>query len=345
MASKYGRTARSSAFQWFAHRITGTFLIFLLTAHFWIQHYDRTTASISHDVVTAEEAEAGVLPGYSTEAAAAVARQRAALDGREAPVIGSAEGETEAGVPTVIEVPLGRDGIVLAQGSGSAPMSLEPADVFRALAARLPSGPDDCRLLPNRHRSWHEIRADLPERRIAVYGPPKTSGTLEVFVREAIASGARAEPCLAALERSDPDAFAEALQLRADGAWIEAGENDGATAYALTRLPGSIGVFGLVHAAPQEGLTLLSFGGVHPNARTVADGRYPLARPLFLYTTAGHLTRDPRVIEMVRGFTAQETVGPSGLLTSMGLAPGTETGRARLIDSRTGEATPLPLGR
>ena len=72
MASKYGRTARSSAFQWFAHRITGTFLIFLLITHFWVQHYDRTTASISHSVVTAEEAEAGVLPEYTEEAAAAV---------------------------------------------------------------------------------------------------------------------------------------------------------------------------------------------------------------------------------------------------------------------------------
>ncbi len=72
MATQYGRTARSSAFQWFVHRITGTFLIFLLITHFWVQHYDRTTASISHSVVSAEEAEAGVLPRYADEADAAV---------------------------------------------------------------------------------------------------------------------------------------------------------------------------------------------------------------------------------------------------------------------------------
>ncbi|MEM0962726.1 MAG: hypothetical protein AAGK21_09355, partial [Bacteroidota bacterium] len=72
MATKYGRTARSSAFQWFVHRITGTFLVFLLITHFWVQHYDRTTASISHSVVTAEEAEAGVLPQYTEEASEAV---------------------------------------------------------------------------------------------------------------------------------------------------------------------------------------------------------------------------------------------------------------------------------
>lgn len=78
MPSRFGRSARSSALQWFLHRITGTFLVFLLITHFWVQHYDRTTASISHDVVTAEQAERGVLPRYSEEANAAVrARQRA----------------------------------------------------------------------------------------------------------------------------------------------------------------------------------------------------------------------------------------------------------------------------
>ena len=72
MASKYGATARSSAFQWFLHRITGTFLVFLLITHFWVQHYDRTTASVTHSVVTAEELDAGVLPLYNDEAKAAV---------------------------------------------------------------------------------------------------------------------------------------------------------------------------------------------------------------------------------------------------------------------------------
>ena len=78
MPSRYGKSGRSSAFSWFVHRITGTFLVFLLITHFWVQHFDRTTASISHDVVTAEQAERGVLPGYSDEANAAVRARRQA---------------------------------------------------------------------------------------------------------------------------------------------------------------------------------------------------------------------------------------------------------------------------
>jgi succinate dehydrogenase / fumarate reductase, membrane anchor subunit len=76
MPRTYGTSGRSRAFNWFLHRITGTFLIFLLITHFWVQHYDRTTASISHDVVTTEQADRGVLPTYSEQANEAVRRMR-----------------------------------------------------------------------------------------------------------------------------------------------------------------------------------------------------------------------------------------------------------------------------
>ena len=86
----YGRPSRSGAFAWFAHRITGTFLLFLLITHFWVQHYDRRTASITHSVVTGAEAEAGVLPRYPQEATDAVRERQAPIaapDGaRSAPI-------------------------------------------------------------------------------------------------------------------------------------------------------------------------------------------------------------------------------------------------------------------
>ena len=224
-------------------------------------------------------------------------------------------------------------------------MALTERDLYMALAERRPRGGGDCTLVPNRTRLWSEVRPDLPDRAISVYGPPPTSGTREVFSKQAIAVGARQEACLAALAVTDADAFDAALALRRDGAWVEAGESDGATAYALTRLPEAIGVFGIVHVTPQPGLALLPLSGVMPDAQTIADGRYPLARPLFIYTTAGHLTRDLRVIEVVRSFAADEAVGPEGTLTGMGLAPGQETGQAYLIDTGTKERTALPLAR
>ena len=80
--ASYGQSSRSSAVRWFTHRITGTFLVFLLVTHFWVQHFDRVTASVTHSVVSGAEAEEGVLPRYTDEAAAAV---RAADARREGP--------------------------------------------------------------------------------------------------------------------------------------------------------------------------------------------------------------------------------------------------------------------
>lgn len=100
MSSQYSTTAKSGAFGWFLHRITGTFLIFLLTTHFWIQHYDRTTRSISHDVITASELEDGVLPRYDEAANEAVReRMRQQLLERGTTVIPAAQIDTYQATP------------------------------------------------------------------------------------------------------------------------------------------------------------------------------------------------------------------------------------------------------
>lgn len=72
MSEKYGRSIDSRAFNWFLHRITGTFLVFLLITHFWVQHYDTQTASVAHQVIATEQAEAGEMPDYPQAAREAV---------------------------------------------------------------------------------------------------------------------------------------------------------------------------------------------------------------------------------------------------------------------------------
>lgn len=72
MSEKYGRSIDSRAFNWFLHRITGTFLVFLLITHFWVQHYDTQTASVAHQVIATEQAEAGEMPDYPQSAREAV---------------------------------------------------------------------------------------------------------------------------------------------------------------------------------------------------------------------------------------------------------------------------------
>ena len=62
--ANYTKSRRSSANGWFLHRITGTFLIFLLVTHFWVQHYDHSTATVMPQVLTSEQIDEGALPEY-----------------------------------------------------------------------------------------------------------------------------------------------------------------------------------------------------------------------------------------------------------------------------------------
>lgn len=93
MPSTYAKSGRSQAYNWFLHRITGTFLIFMLITHFWVQHYDYSVATVTHSVVvpgsgepaesseaveSAERAARQQLPEYPEEAVANVRARREA---------------------------------------------------------------------------------------------------------------------------------------------------------------------------------------------------------------------------------------------------------------------------
>ncbi len=67
-------------------------------------------------------------------------------------------------------------------------------------------------------------------------------------------------------------------------------ENDAELAAQIADDPNAIGFFGYAYYHQNnEDLKLLSVDGVEPNAGTVEDGRYPLSRPLYLYSDADTL--------------------------------------------------------
>lgn len=254
----------------------------------------------------------------------------------------------KAGIGTLIETVVGLDGIVLAQSAKASALALAPRDLYLALAEKVPAGPHDCRMIRNPAKTWRDVRADLPDRRIEVYGPPPGSGTRAMFERLAVKEGAFAVPCAAAHAEVDPAAFERTLRIRKDGAWIDGGESDGALAYAVTRLDGALGVFGLVHAKRQEGLTLLPLGGVAPTREHIRSGRYRLGRPLFLYTNAEKLAAEPGLGALWRAFGPDTAQSEGRLLLRMGLVELPGDNRAAKIDTATGERRPaariLPSG-
>lgn len=224
-----------------------------------------------------------------------------------------------AGVTRLDAVPVGRDGIVLATAPGHPVVTLSLAELWLALARRVPDPQGGGEWVPNPYTRWSDLRPGLPELPIRVLGPPATSGT-----RDALSSLAMRPACEAALQGT-PRAEAERRgcgELRRDGAWVDAGENDDVLAARLGSDAAALGVVGygalLRNAGRVRGVCL---DGDCPSAEAISTGSYPLARTLYLYYKPAHRGFVPGLDGFVAGFRAPDALGPEGWLTGLGLVP------------------------
>lgn len=237
------------------------------------------------------------------------------------------------GVAPVVEVRLGFDGIVLARAVGAVPMDIDQLTLYSALARELPTSGTDCTPVLNTHARWSDIDPDLPADLIKVYGPPPTSGTRDAFVETAMEAGARAFHCLAEMERAAPNLFtARAHELREDGRWIDAGENDNALIRTLANAPSALGVFGFSFLDQNaDKVRGVAIGGVLPTQTTIRSGSYPVVRDLYLYLRGGADEKDSKgVVGYALEFTSDEASGPGGYLEEIGLIPLSDTERAEM---------------
>jgi phosphate transport system substrate-binding protein len=61
--------------------------------------------------------------------------------------------------------------------------------------------------------------------------------------------------------------------------------------------------------------------GVEPTFDNIADGQYPVSRPLFFYVKKAHIGTIPGIAEYLKAFSAEATWGPDGYLSEKGLIP------------------------
>ncbi len=226
-----------------------------------------------------------------------------------------------AGVTPLDGIPVGRDGIVLAAAPGHPLVDLTLAELWLAVARRVPDPHGGSQWAPNPYLSWSDIRAGLPDVPIRVLGPPATSGT-----RDAFATLALVPACEAALQ-GESDARVEAErrgcgELRRDGAWVDAGENDDVLVARLGSDAAALGVVGygalLRNAGRVRGVC---FDGNCPSGESIRAGAYPLARTLYVYFKPAHRGFVPGLDGFVAGFRAPGSLGADGWLTRLGLVP------------------------
>ncbi|MGI9224790.1 MAG: PstS family phosphate ABC transporter substrate-binding protein [Woeseiaceae bacterium] len=226
------------------------------------------------------------------------------------------------GVTDIIEVKIGYDGIVIANALNSPQVSLSRADIFLALAKEVP-GANEGELVANPYETWADVNPDLPATRIEVLGPPPTSGTRDAFVELAMEGGCKSIPWIKALKGTDKDSYKSICHtIREDGAFVEAGENDNLIVQKLEANPNAFGIFGFSFLDQNtEKVKGAGVDGVEPTFDAIADGEYPVSRPLFFYVKKAHVDVIPGLREFLREFTSERAWGDEGYLSDRGLIP------------------------
>ncbi len=227
------------------------------------------------------------------------------------------------GVNEIIEVLIGYDGIVIANSRKATRMKLTRKDIFLALAARVPNPNGTETLVDNPYKTWQDVNSALPNTAIEVLGPPPTSGTRDAFAELALEGGCKKVSWIKAMKKKDKKAYkALCHTVREDGPFIEAGENDNLIVQKLNANKNALGIFGFSFLDQNIDQVQASIvDGNEPTFETIAEGSYPVSRPLYFYVKKAHVGVVPGIAEYLAEFTRESTWGDEGYLTEKGMIP------------------------
>src|SRR3954470_21882954 len=195
------------------------------------------------------------------------------------------------GAKTIIEVPVGIDGLTIIEANNGPAMNLTQADIYKALAAN-PFGKG-----ANTAQTWKDVNPSLPPIKIHVLGPPPTSGTRDSLADLYLTKGCDTDPAMAALAKSNEDRHKQiCTKIREDGAYVEAGENDNLTVQKVSADAGTLGILGYSYLEQNaDKIRPVQIAGVTPTEETIANLTYPGARKLYIYVKGEHMRAKPKL--------------------------------------------------
>ncbi len=222
-------------------------------------------------------------------------------------------------VGKLLEIPLGMDGIVVATSNAAEPFALTKQHLYAGLAKEVVQ---NGKIIANPYEKWSHVDAKLPQVKIEVYGPSSTSGTRDAFVElvfDPVCLG------LPEVQKQFPNpeqgkAFCHAI--REDGAYIEAGENDNLIVQKLALNQTALGIFGYNYLEQNmDKVQPLDIDGIAPDFENIADGKYPIARKLYIYVKLAHLKKIADLKGFVEEITSDAAISDEGYLADKGLIP------------------------
>lgn len=244
----------------------------------------------------------------------------------------------ENGVKEIVEVLIGYDGIVIGNSNKAAAMKLTRKDLFLALAKEVPNPDGSETLVANPYKTWKDVNPVLPNKPIEVLGPPPTSGTRDAFAELGLEGGCKKIDWIAGISKKSKAAkkagdskLSKDLKnkfksichtVREDGPYIEAGENDNLIVQKLNANPNALGIFGFSFLDQNiDQIQGSMVDGFEPTFESIADGSYPVSRPLYFYVKKAHVGVIPGIPEYLAEFTSNKAFGDEGYLTEKGMIP------------------------
>jgi phosphate transport system substrate-binding protein len=252
------------------------------------------------------------------------------------------------GVTDITEALIGYDGLSIAVAREGADLDMPIPVVYLALAADVPMGG---KIVANPFKTWADvataakaygINVSLPSAPIQAFGPPPTSGTRDAFVELVMEVGCEAFPEVKALKADKKRHKEVCTRMRQDGPFIEAGENDNLIVQRLKADPSAVGIFGYSFLYENEdSLKAVKVGGVAPSFDTIADGSYPVSRPLFFYVKNAHRNVIPGLNDFLKEYVSDAAMGADGYLHERGLVSLADAKRKAVQDAvLNGKAMP-----
>ncbi len=127
--------------------------------------------------------------------------------------------------------------------------------------------------------NWNQVDPSYPDGQILLFSPGTDSGTFDFFVEEVMENNRE-------------------LILGAPN--IQFSEDDNVLVQGVEGSRFAIGYFGSAYLFTNiDRLNPVSIDGIPLTAETAESGEYPLARPLFIYTTASIMQEKPQVAEFI----------------------------------------------
>jgi phosphate transport system substrate-binding protein len=213
-------------------------------------------------------------------------------------------------IEDIKEIIIGYDGIVVAHNSENNSLNFSSRDLFLALSKFVPKNGI---LVPNYYTRWDEIDKHLPHNKIAVYGPPTTSGTRDAFIETVME-----KECIKFKEFDKHHDMCKLI--REDGNYIDVGENDNLIMQKLSRDLSSFGI--LPYSLFENYRKILQPASINhklPSEKSIRDNSYILSRILYVYFKEDHKKLIKDLDNFQQYLMRDDIIRKDGLLSSKGL--------------------------